>query len=64
MLKQTARFAALALFMFAASANPLTANAAQPVRWPIPLSACPARPQLRAFSVAVPTDLSEVTGVT
>jgi hypothetical protein len=29
MLQQTARFACLALFMFAASATPLTVNAAQ-----------------------------------
>ena len=44
MLKQTARFATLALLMFAASASPLTAKAAQqdsPLPQPDPLPPAP-----------------------
>ena len=55
MFKQTARFAALTLLMFAASATPLTAKATSPVRWPKSLSTCSAH-QLRAFSVAMAHD--------
>jgi hypothetical protein len=49
MLKQTARFAALALFMFAASANPLTAKASLQFDGPSPYSSV--APALTATSV-------------
>ena len=52
MLKQTVRFACLALLMFAASATPLTANATRSssmAHSPYPLPAS----QLRAFSAAL-----------
>ncbi|HEY4676208.1 MAG TPA: hypothetical protein VIJ01_03555 [Candidatus Angelobacter sp.] len=51
MLKQTARFACLALLMFAASATPLTANATQ---FDTPLPMPPMPPSMTQAISAIP----------
>jgi hypothetical protein len=66
MLKQTVRFACLALFMFAASATPLTAKAAQqdtPLPQPDPLPPIPHMINASDTPLPQPDPLPPVTRV-